>query len=222
MAGEPEPTLVEVIRRAIESRVGDVFTTVPGRIDTYDPDTQTADVLPVVRRPMPTEDDGTVYEDLPIIPNVPIVWPRANGAYIVWPIRTGDHVLLMFTTHSFAGWRRTGEVSDSGDVRPHHPGNAVAIPGLGPNADPIDTAAASFDGMTIHHPTVIRLDSGATDFVALAQKVTDQLTALKSAISGAAVTPGPAIDNGAAFKAGILAALSGWPGDVAATKVKAL
>ena len=60
-------------------------------------------------------------------------------------------------------------------------------------------------------------DPGA-EFIALATKVATELTALKSAISGAAVAGG---DGGATFKSNILAALTAWPGDVAATKAKA-
>lgn len=55
-------------------------------------------------------------------------------------------------------------------------------------------------------------------YVALANLVTAQLSVLKGAISGAAVTAG---DGGTAFKANIVAALSAWPGTVAASKTRA-
>jgi len=64
----------------------------------------------------------------------------------------------------------------------------------------------------------ILLGRSATKEVALASLVEGELTTLKSAISGAAVVVG---DGGAAFKANIIAALTGWPGSTAATKVKA-
>jgi phage baseplate assembly protein V len=60
--------------------------------------------------------------------------------------------------------------------------------------------------------------AGNTDAVALASKVAAQLTALKSAISGAVVVP---MDGGASFKATLLAALASWPASTASTKVKA-
>lgn len=59
---------------------------------------------------------------------------------------------------------------------------------------------------------------GTVNAVALANLVASELSALKSAISGAAVVAG---DGGAAFKANILTALASWPGAVAASKVKA-
>lgn len=55
-------------------------------------------------------------------------------------------------------------------------------------------------------------------FVALANLVTAQLNVLKAAIAGAATVTG---DGGAAFKGNIVAALSAWPGSVAASKTRA-
>lgn len=65
----------------------------------------------------------------------------------------------------------------------------------------------------------VRLGSaGASQFVALAQLVADQLTILKNAISSAPVAP---LDGGASFKAGLVSALATWPESVAAEKVTA-
>jgi len=64
----------------------------------------------------------------------------------------------------------------------------------------------------------IKLGKDAANEVALHNLVEDELTALKSAISGASVA---ANDGGAKFKSDILAALASWPGSTAADKVKA-
>ncbi len=60
-------------------------------------------------------------------------------------------------------------------------------------------------------------ESGS-QFVALANLVGNQLTALKAAISGAAVV---ANDGGAALKTNILSALTSWPSSTAAAQTKA-
>ena len=60
--------------------------------------------------------------------------------------------------------------------------------------------------------------AGNADAVALASKVSAQLTALKAALTGAVVVP---LDGGASFKASLLAALASWPAPVASAKVKA-
>lgn len=53
---------------------------------------------------------------------------------------------------------------------------------------------------------------GGAQAVALAGHVSQQLSQIRSAISGAATVPQ---DGGASLKAGILSALGSWPGDVA-------
>ena len=109
----------------------------------------------------------------------------------------------------------------------HSLAGAVAYPGLYPNDDALDDAHTANmvlgkDGSTaqIHLKTDGTVHLGGENgaqFAARASDVTTQLNTLKSAISGAAVV---ANDGGAALKANIIAALSGWPGSVAASKVK--
>lgn len=192
------PSFPEVVRRALESRLGDVFTTLPGRIQTYDTATQTADVALVVRRPLPTgEESDPVYEEVPVLPNVPILFPRGSGgAYaITWPLQAGDHVLVIFTTWSFASWRRTGETSDPGDLRPHHPGNAVAYPAMAPNDQALSQAAIP---ALVIEGTEIRIGKNAAQFIAMANKVLTELTKIKNMFTSWTPVPN---DGGAALKA---------------------
>jgi hypothetical protein len=171
-----------------------------------------------VRRPVTTTEDETAFEALPVIPNVPILFPRGGGTSITWPLAAGDHVQLIFQTLSPQTFRETGEVSDAEDVRMHCLGNAYAIPGLGHDAQTL--AHASLPALVIDH-TDIRLGADATDYVALASLVTENFNRIKAAIQGA--TP-VANDGGAALKTAILGALNfvpTFPIALAATKVKA-
>jgi len=65
---------------------------------------------------------------------------------------------------------------------------------------------------------------GNGDYVALANLVQEQLTALKNAIANGTTStslPGGVPDGGAVLQQSIVAALTNWPSSVAATKVKA-
>jgi hypothetical protein len=217
-----QPTMAEIIRKALEARLADVWTALPGRVETYDAVTRTADISPVVRRPITTTEDDTIHEDLPVIPNVPILFPCGGGASITWPLLKGDHVQLLIQTLSPAQWRESGETSDPGDLRLHSLGNAYAIPGM--SRDSVALPGSDFPAMVLEHAE-IRLGVGATDFVALASLVTENIQRIVDAISGAATAPG---DGGATFKTNMLLVINGvsppalpLPIDVAATKVKA-
>jgi hypothetical protein len=133
-----EVDLTELIRRALESRAADIMTGIPAQVKEYFPgDDPTADLIPVVRRMIPTDDEGSIAEDLPVIPNVPILFPRGGGGTyaITWPLQPGDHVWIVVSIFAFSQWRNSGQVSDPGDQRLHSLGNCYAIPGASPKAE---------------------------------------------------------------------------------------
>lgn len=216
---ETSPTLAEVIRGAIESRLLDVHTSIPGKVVTYDPTTQTADVQPTVRRALSLE-DGVEHEDLPIIPNVPVGWMRGGGFGFQFPLVPGDHVWLVFSEAATGAWRESGDLSDPVDHARHDLSYPIALPVCAPDSGALPAALGALVSL-LSVPaggTLYLGGQGPTaDYVALAGKVEAALAALKAAISGAPVTAG---DGGAAFKAAIVAALSSWPAPTGAVKVK--
>jgi len=219
-----EKTLAGVVRAAMEARLEGLYTALPGRVVRYDATKQVADVLPTLKRPIRTADGGTVLEELPILPAVPLVFLAAGGFRLTLPVLEGDPVLVLFTMRAHAEWRRTGEVADPGDTRLHHLGGAVAIPGLlteeASGAHPDHLVLGKKGGAEIHVTAgEVRLGSEApADAVALASKVEKALDDLKTAIQG--WTP-IANDGGAALKTALGTLFSSWPGSLGSSKVKA-
>lgn len=180
-----QPTEPELIARAQESRVADIYTAMPGRIESYDPETQCADITPMLRRPQGTEDDGITYEDLPVIPNVRVLFPRGGSITISWPLVKGDTVGLLVTNWSMDTWRQSGEVSNPGDLRMHSLGSCFAIPGLVPDMQALPNAMASQNAFIVQGPMVILGDYASADFAALASKTDANFASLKSALNAA-------------------------------------
>ncbi len=138
----------------------------------------------VVRPPAPFQDgEAVAFETLPVIPNVPVVWPRGGGFFVTFPIAAGDHVLLIFSERSFAEWRATGAIGDAADTRAHSLSYPFAIPGVAPDASPIaDKVAGRMvlgkDGNEAQISIAageVKIGKTATDFVALASKVDGEL-----------------------------------------------
>jgi len=132
-----EPTLAEIITGAIESRVGEIMTATVGKIEKYDPIKQVADISCVIKRPFNIGDGEVDHEELPVLPNVPVLMPRSGGYVIHCPILPGDHVLVIFTHDSIAMWRETGALTEPGDLQRHSLASAVAIAGLAPASKPL-------------------------------------------------------------------------------------
>ena len=103
----------------------------PGRVQSYNASTQTADVVPLIRQQVPQPDGSYALEELPVVPSVPVVWPRVGGWFVAMALVPGDTVQLVVNTSAIGHWRAgDGSVTDPGDLRRQHLSHAVAIPGL--------------------------------------------------------------------------------------------
>ena len=127
----------EILRANNAALRAGLHTSMPGVIQSYDPATKTADVRPVIRTPMYEPETGLEMEaeELPVIPNVPVSFPRGGGWHLSFPLAAGDHVTLVFSESATGQWRSTGEVSDPGDVRRHSLGYPTAFLGAHPDAE---------------------------------------------------------------------------------------
>jgi hypothetical protein len=220
-------SLAEVLRRALDARLLDVHVSLPARVVSYSASSQTATVRPMIPRVLRDSVGERVVEGLPLIPNVPICFPRGGGFFCSFPLAVGDTVMLVFAERSLDRWRSTGEVVDPADTRTHSLAGAWAYPGGFPTGDELDDADASsmvigkdggpqvvVDGSYVH----VGGDT-SSQFVALANLVAAELVELKTAIDLAVPLAG---DGGAQFKSQLMTALESWPSSVAATKAKAV
>lgn len=128
------PNEEDNIKDWIEDYLQDLQTALPCRVQRYYHETQEADLVPVVRHAVARSDGGYDYEDLPVLPLVPVIHPRTHHAFIHIPIQEGDFVLAIFTSAHAEFWRHSanGELTDPGDLRRHHLTNGVCIPGFFP------------------------------------------------------------------------------------------
>jgi len=237
------PTLAEVLRLALQAHQGNIHVSLPGSVQAYDAATQLADVQPLLKRPL-VDADGVELEaeSLPILMDVPVRFPRGGGGFSSFPIAKGDLVHLVFVERSMDGWA-AGDGAETAplDYRMHSLADAVAYPGLYPRRRALADAHAEnlvwgFDaGSQLHVKPSGEIDLGsenAADYVALAQLVKDEVTALRDTVNslitaynnhvhtttatvGASPTPG--IISPTTSTATPPAAV----GDVAAAKVKA-
>ena len=213
--GTSKPSPADLLTAATASATAKMRTAEPGIIASYDAATQRATVtlgMSVrVRKP-----DGSQVHEAPVtIPNVPIAWPRAGGYSLTFPLAAGDEVLLVFSSRSLDEWKggpaRAGV--EASDPRRFAVQDAYAIPTVAAAA-PLPSTALDASALVLAGALVKLGDSTASDFVALASLVLDELNALRAEIilhthpTGVGPT-GPAIGVGASS------------GPVAATLVKA-
>jgi hypothetical protein len=123
------PSLEEVLRMAVNQGLLDTHTALPGKVEKYDSAKQKADIKPLLKRTVINEDGSEISESLPVITDVPILFPRAGGFFISFPIQVGDFVLLVFCERSIDSYcAGNGTDTDPVDLRMHDLSDAVALP----------------------------------------------------------------------------------------------
>jgi hypothetical protein len=134
-----------VMSRILDQWKRDLRVAMPGKIVSYDAGTQLASVQPQIRRELRqlVDDRGRVFDDMPIIPAVPVCFPRFGPWFLSFPVQAGDHCLLIVCDQDLTRWRETGDVVDPYMPSSHHIADAVAVPGLFPEANALGGAHAS-------------------------------------------------------------------------------
>jgi hypothetical protein len=135
--------LGELIQMAIDTDRMDLHTALPGRVRRYDAARQTAEIELLLKRAIRTDDDDKVLEELPILPCVPVVFPRGGGFFVSLPLQEGDSGLVVFCERAISRWRATGEVADPGLRTCHDLNGALFVPGVFPRADALEDAHAT-------------------------------------------------------------------------------
>ena len=245
------PDEFDVLHAWIEQYLLELHTAFPGRVHS-DPDWSagTADIEPLVKYPVPQPDGSYQYEDLPILPAVPIVMPRTSQWFVSLPIARGDTVLVVCAESAIGAWRAgDGSPQHPGDLRRHHLSHAVAIPGLFARSKTLAENQVAGD---LKNDLVLGKDGGtriavkATGEVVIVQGSTivaqidadgtvhlagnaGSLVALANLVASQlnalkTAISGAAVapnDGGATFKSNLITALTAWPGNMAATKTNA-
>lgn len=113
------PRWDELIEAAIEARLTEVHTSIPGIVKKFYANKGTCDVQPAVNRVEERLNGERISKPFPKIFNVPIIYPSGGGYILRWPLNPGDVVELRFSEKDTALFRSTGQQSDPQNLRKH-------------------------------------------------------------------------------------------------------
>lgn len=175
----------DVFRDSVYSVLNGIHTALPGIVKSYDATTNKATIQPALNKayksgPMP----------MPVLENVPILFPGGANFNITFPVNVGDYVLLIFMERSIDLWLSVGGQVTPDDPRKFDLSDAVAIPGLQPftgdfsqrnNTDFVINYAGS--SITIRQNGAIEIKTASTvaignETVELLQKISDTLAGI--------------------------------------------
>ena len=209
------PTLAGLLTTALDTRMRGVRVALPGRIESYDPVTQTCSVQPLVKDGVVDETGVRTPERLPVVSSVPVCFLGSGAFSITWPIKVGDTVLLVFSSSSIDRWLALGGEVDPIDDRRQHITDAIAIPGLRDLGHAIPATGTDGTAMVMQATSIKLGDNTASSPVALKS----DLLQLKAAIVSAVISLGA---GGASTITAAADANAGgtWPNCSTTTKAK--
>lgn len=128
-----EVSITEVITSLIEYNMRDKYTAIPAVVLTVHNEGTNlfVNVQPLVSI---REKDGTVTQQATIL-NVPLQQPASSIGGMVFPIKTGDNVLLVFSMRGIDTWKHgDGTPTAASDFRMFSKMDCVAIPCIFPGS----------------------------------------------------------------------------------------
>ena len=147
-----EYDLNHVISAAIDNKLSSIHTALPAKVESFESSTRKASVKPLIKRKLV---NGQAIS-LPVIVNVPVMFPSTKDVGITFPVKKGDTGILLFCERSLERWLSEGGEVEPGYVRKFDLSDAIFIPGLFSfkDAEPVE------DGILIKSKTgKIKIDS---------------------------------------------------------------
>lgn len=144
----------ESLRLAMESNAAQIWTALPGIVIAANLDAQTVSVQPSIQGIQSSPDGASRPVNLPLLVDVPIVWPRAGGFALTFPVAAGDEVLVVFSARCIDSWWQSGGIGAPAEARMHDLSDGFAI--LAPTSQPRKLSGVSSSNVQL------RDESGAT------------------------------------------------------------
>jgi hypothetical protein len=102
---------------------------IPGIIQSFDPEAVTAVVQPAIKGVEHDASGAEVSVNLPLLVDVPVIFPRGGGCTLTFPVSAGDECLVIFADRCIDFWWQNGGIQEPVDGRMHDLSDAFCIVG---------------------------------------------------------------------------------------------
>lgn len=151
----------DTLRLFMESQQSQIWTALPGIVKAVDLTKQTVTVQPSIQGKLKSQEGKQSNVNLPLLVDVPIVWPRAGGFACTLPVQAGDEVLVVFASRCIDSWWQSGGVGAQAEMRMHDLSDGFAI--FAPTSQPKILSDVQTDGIELRNEsrdTYIKLTNG--------------------------------------------------------------
>jgi len=97
------------ILTAMEGHQKEVWTALPGIIQSFNPSAMTCTVKPAVLIPLKDPETAEISQvEIPVLLDVPVIYPSGGGFTLTFPIKNGDECLVIFSSRCIDTWWQNG------------------------------------------------------------------------------------------------------------------
>jgi len=166
----------------------------PGIVQSFDPANCTCTVQPAIAGQGVDEKGQIQSAPLPLLTDVPVIFPRGGGCTITFPVKAGDECLVVFSDRCIDFWWQNGGVQEPVDPRQHDLSDAFAFVGPQSQAQKISGISTS--------SVQVRTDDGSS-FIELMQGGNVNITTPLLTVNGNAQVNGTVTSTGDQVAKGI-------------------
>jgi phage baseplate assembly protein gpV len=126
---ERSPDEYGVLKAALEGWQAKLWTALPAIIVSYDASKQTCQCQPTIQALVRDQQGIATWVTLPVLVDVPVLFPGAGGFTLTFPVTAGDEVLVVFSSRCIDGWWQLGDVRPQAELRMHDLSDGFALLG---------------------------------------------------------------------------------------------
>lgn len=187
----------EAFRVSFEGAQAGMWTAIPAIVTEVNLAAQTLSAQPAIQGRNEAPDGSLSSVNLPLLVDVPIVWPRGGGFALTFPISVGDEVLIVFSARCIDAWWQSGKINPPAENRMHDLSDGFAI--LAPTSQPKKLSGVSGSSVQLRNnsgSTFVEIDnSGNVNISANSVNITGNVI-----INGAMTqSGGPLVTNSVTF-----------------------
>ena len=116
---ERNSSLDGTIQTALLSSRSELWTALPGIVQSFDASAVTAVVQPAIMGMNARADGSGKPVKLPLLLDCPVVFPRGGGCTLTFPVKAGDECLVVFSARCIDAWWQSGGIQLPMELRMH-------------------------------------------------------------------------------------------------------
>ena len=127
-----EGDLNEAVLGALIGHQAGLWTALPGVVVKVNLAAHTVEVKPSILMSYVDSTGAAQSIDVPVLPDVPLVFPSGGGYSLTFPVAVGDEVLVVFASRCIDAWWESGHGANGqpqAEPRMHDLSDGFAIPG---------------------------------------------------------------------------------------------